>query len=329
MTFYDKYFIKKELKAYVISLESPELLFTNLKKQNFNPVLIKAVDANKLTDKHKNKNTTQFFSRFGTNKTIAIAMSHMKVWKKIIDSGEPYGIVLEDDVILTDDFYDKVMTHLRKLPKGYDLFYLGCFGCQNNLNPLNIIFHTMGLGNFNFKKINEYVNRPSVALATHAYVVSRNGAKTLLKELEGKIYFHIDFCIQLLALDNKIKVYSASNRIAYQESTDRPISSKLENSHPILLNKILSNFYIDEKVRLSYITTVPLFKIDKYTFTVSSLLFIILGFSLGKFNYKFLDVLCFFIILSLPDYKNIENIKLHYVLFLIGFIIGRKSDLTK
>ena len=35
MTFYDKYFIKKELKAYVISLESPELLFTNLKKQNF------------------------------------------------------------------------------------------------------------------------------------------------------------------------------------------------------------------------------------------------------------------------------------------------------
>ena len=327
MTFYDKYFIKKQLKAYVISLEQPELLFNNLEKQNFNPILVKAVDANKLTNKLKSKYANKFFATFGTNKTIAIAMSHIKAWKKIVDSGDPYGIVLEDDVILTDDFYDKVMTHLRKLPKGYDIFYLGCFGCQNNLNPLNILLHTLGLGNFNFKKINEYVNRPSVALATHAYIVSRSGAKKLIKELEGKIYFHIDFCLQLLAIDNKIKVYSPSNRIVYQKSTDK---INTENSHPLLLNKMLSNFYIDEKVRLSYITTVPLLKYDKLTLTVSSLLFIILGIGLGRADYNFLDIALFFVILSLPDYKNIENVKLHYILFIIGFIIGRKSnDSTK
>ena len=74
MTFYDKYFIKKQLKAYVISLEQPELLFSNLEKQNFNPILVKGVDANKLTDKLKSKYANKFFATFGTNKTIAIAI---------------------------------------------------------------------------------------------------------------------------------------------------------------------------------------------------------------------------------------------------------------
>jgi len=323
MTFYEKYFIKKELKAYVISLENPELLFTNLKKQNFNPILIKAVDGNKLTEKDKNNNANQFFATFGPNKTIAIAMSHIKAWKKIVESGDPYGIVLEDDVIIDNEFYNNVMIHLRKLPKGYDLFYLGCFGCQNNFNPLNVIFHLLGLGNFNFKKINECINKPSVALATHAYIISRNGAKKLIKELEGKIYFHIDFCIQLLAIDNKINVYSPNNRLAYQESTDK---INTENSHPLLFNKLLNNFHIENKVRLSYITTVPLLKYGKLTLTVSSLLFILLGLVIGRSNYTFIEVSICYILISLPDIKNTDNIKLHYILFIMGFIIGKKLN---
>ena len=94
----------------------------------------------------------------------------------------------------------------------------------------------------------------------------------------------------------------------------------------MLFNKFLSNFYIDHKVKLSYITTIPLLKYGKLILTVSSLLFIILGIILGRTNYNFIDVALFFVILSLPDYKNIENVKLHYILFIIGFIIGRKSN---
>lgn len=330
MSFYEKYFIKKELKAYVISLETPELLFTNLRIQNINPILIKGVDGSKLNISEKKKNTVPFFSDLGTNTTIAIGMSHIKAWKKIIESGDPYGMVFEDDVILTDDFYNKTMQHLLKLPKNYDIFYLGCFGCNNDFNFLNILFHMLALGNFNFKKINNSINRPSLALGTHAYVISRSGAKKVLKELEGKLYFHIDFCLHLLALNNKIKVYSPTKRLAYQKSTDTFNQLKTANSHPLLINKFLSNFYVDEKVKLSYITTVPICHIGPcgFNMTVSSILFVLLGFFLGKADYTFSDISIFYLILSIPDltHENIDIVGVHFIFFLIGFIIGKKSN---
>ena len=321
MTFYDKYFIKKQLKAYVISLETPKLLFNTLQNQNITPILIKGINGNNLTPDIKNKNTTYLFSQFGTNNTIANGMSHIKAWKTILKSNEPYGIVFEDDVILTDNFYDKVMIHLKNLPKDYDLFYLSCFGCQNNLNPLNIIFNMVGLGNSNLTKINNYINQPSVSLGLHAYIISKAGIKKLLKLLEGKLYFHIDFCLQILAKNKDIIVYSPNEKLAYQESTDKLNSSNINNNTPIILNKLLSNFYIDKKC-----LGVSLFQINDFTFTVSSILFIFLGLCLGTFEYNFYEMSLFYLILSIPDLVNINNItiKIHYLLFIISFLLSKK-----
>jgi len=326
MTFYDKYFIKKQLKAYIISLHKPELLFNTLQNNHITPILVEGIDGKNLTPDIKNKNATYLFSNFGSNNSIAIGMSHIKAWKKILASKEPYGIVFEDDVILTNNFYDNFMTHLKKLPKDYDLFYLGCFGCQNNFNPLNIAFNLLGFSYSEFKNINNYINQPSTSLGLHAYVISKNGIKKLLKLLDGKLYFHIDVCIQLLARNKEINVYSPKIRLAYQESTNKAISSNIENNTPIILNKFLSNFYIDEKCKLNYVTTVTLFKLNEFNLTISSLIIILLGYYLGSFDYDFYHVSFFYLILSIPDLLNINNIfiKIHYLLFIISFLLRKK-----
>lgn len=328
MTFYDKYFIKKQIKAYIISLEEPKLLFNTLENQNITPILVESINSNNLTQDIKNKNASYFYSKFGSNNSIANGMSHIKTWKKILESKDPYGIVLEDDIVLSTDFYDKIMTYIKNLPKDYDLFYLGCFGCQNNLNSVNIICNSIGLGNFDFVKINKYINKPSISLGVHAYVISRDGIKKLLKLLEGKLYFNIDLCLQLLAKNNEINVYSPTNRLAYRELSNPNIYSNIENNTPLILNNLLSKIYIDEKCKLSYITTLSLFKYDKYNFTISSILFILFGFHLGNYNYNFYEMSLFYLILSIPDLVHIDNIsiKIHYLLFITSFLISKKIN---
>lgn len=326
---YDKYFIKKKIKTYIISLNKPTNLFKKLEAENIEPILIEAVDGNNLDYKMKSENSNLFFSLFGPNVTIAIALSHIKAWNEILKSKEKYGVVFEDDVVLVDNFYNKFSEVIKKVPKDFDMFYLGCFGCQNNDNILSIIFDKIGASNSKHKKINNLINKPSVALALHGYVISRKGIKNILKILDkNKIFFHLDYCIQKMNSDNLIKVYSAKNRLAYQNSTDNTVSSNVKNYHPLILNKFLSNFDIDTKCKASYFTTVSLLGIGKVTLTISSLLMIFLGVYLAYINTSFVNATIFYLLISSLDLYNIKSIKntipvmFHYLIFIIAFLIA-------
>ena len=117
--------------------------------------------------------------------------------REIIDSrGNP---IVEDDVIFVDNFLEKFKIGLEHTPEDYDILYLGCFGCQNKYN-----YHTIMNRRFNFKKINKYVNIPGIAFATHGYIVSRKGAKKLVKYLDKNIYQHIDYTMQQLHINKLI-----------------------------------------------------------------------------------------------------------------------------
>jgi hypothetical protein len=157
---------------------------------------------------------------------------------------------------------------MKFVPKDFDLLYLGCFGCNNSFNFLSIVFTLLGMTNDNSKKINKYINKPLVALGAHSYLISRKGAEKLIKLLDKKINFHIDFLIHNLSKKKLIDSYSLSNRIAYQTSTDNEPSLNVSNTHPLMFNKFLSHFYIDKKCKLSYITTVSLFRVNNIDLTI-------------------------------------------------------------
>jgi GR25 family glycosyltransferase involved in LPS biosynthesis len=319
-------------KGYVISLKEPNDMINNFESYGILARWIEAIDGSRINDKIIKKNTTPLYSIFGTKNSIAIAMSHMKAWRTFLTTNQPYTIIFEDDAIIEKDFCDKLSTNLKHVPKDFDLLYLGCFGCNNSTNTLSVIFSLLNKGNRNSQIINEYINKPYIALALHCYMISRKGAIKLLKMLEGKIYYYLDFILQDLYQKNLINVYSLNERIAYQSSTDSEVSSTAINTHPLLLNKTLSKFYIDKKCRASYLTTVSIFRIGDVNFTISSILFIFLGIILAYiFTNKddSLDVIqatIFFIIISLPD-LNEENekkdliIKIHFLLFIIPFFI--------
>ena len=328
-------------KAFVISLKEPDKLITNLENKGILARWIDAVDGKKLTNNKIEKNTTLLYSLFGSKNSIAIAMSHMKAWKTFLKTNQPYTIIFEDDVIIDSNFSDKLKINLKNTPKDFDLLYLGCFGCQKSANTLSIIFSFLGEGNIDYRTINKFINKPFIAVALHAYVISRQGAIKLLKLLEGKIYYYLDYCIQNLSSNNLINVYSLNERIAFQTSTDSDISSTASNSHPLLLNKSLSKFYIDEKCRASYLTTVSIFRIGEFNFTISSLLFLTLGIILAnhlssKDNFDdIVEATFLYLIISLPDLiQHINNpkkeldlaVKIHYILFIIPFFVMKNIE---
>ena len=316
-------------KTYVISLNKPDKLLSEITNYGLSPILVEGVNGKKLNTEEIKSNTSSFGSLFTPLNVIGCAMAHIKTWKLFLESDAKYGIIFEDDVVFEDNFREELDLGIKNTPKDFDILYLGCFGCNNYINFHTILFANTGLINKNPGYVNDYVNKPIVALATHAYVISRKGVKKLLKYIEHNIYTHIDLNIQTLSSNNLLDTYTLNNRLVYQTSTDETQSLNVSSSHPIILNNILSEYYIDTKVRASYGSTVSLLKVGKFNFSPSSLLFIILGVILSTTSIDIFTLTGIYILISLPDlYMDLNNtaIKIHYLLLIIPYLILREFN---
>lgn len=310
------------MKTYVISLNQPTKLLQQLTKYNFNVELFNGINGN-LIDLNKIKlhfNSIWFY--IAPPSTLGCAISHLQVWKKFIKTKQKYCLILEDDVIFDNSFHKKnVVKILKHTPSDFDLLYLGCFDS-------NIFKYAMTLvsNSGSFEKINKYVNKPAVALATHSYILSRKGCKKLIKLLDGNINNHIDFCIQNLNKDKLINAYSCNHKLIYQTSTDsnyslhtnkNNLSTNVINKHPMFLQNILSKIYIDDHVTCDYLFTCSFMKIGSFTFNLTSILFLLLGIIFYRINYSLLSMS--FFILSLPEIlsRNVKSSSLHYFLLIL------------
>jgi hypothetical protein len=163
---------------------------------------------------------------------------------------------------------------------------------------------------FSFKKEKEITDNiavPSAAYFTHAYILSRKGATNLLKYLDGKLFNHIDFCIQKLVLDNKIESYITTPRIAYQTSTDSTKSENVMTNYPIIPNKLLSKIYIDKMVTAQYLFSLSLFRLGNININIFTLIFFLLSFIFMIKNIDIKKITIIFLIISLPDIILIKN----------------------
>ena len=112
---------------------------------------------------------------------IACAMSHVSIWKKVVDSRLPFAIVFEDDAIIRGDLerYEReigrfisreinflgVNTDLPEALKRWDFIHLGA--CKRVKLTQFILPPFLSQSGFQF--------------CTHAYVVSALGAQKLIK----------------------------------------------------------------------------------------------------------------------------------------------------
>lgn len=97
---------------------------------------------------------------------VGASLSHIGIWKKFVDSGEPVCIVFEDDVILTDNQLKDIQRMYSEAPHGWGVWLLGCYLPNLIIKPLK------------GGKWNQVYN----FTAAHAYMLTRAAALTLLEQ---------------------------------------------------------------------------------------------------------------------------------------------------
>lgn len=204
------------MKAYLINLERrPDRLHEMSEQLTALGIAferIAALDARSMPD-------AELASRFRDDGPLGIipkgdkccALSHVQAWQAFADSGEPYGLILEDDVEI-DASAAPLLRDTAWIPPSVDLVKIERFGPPNQRV---LIDERISIGNG--RKIGRLRSRHTGAAA---YIVSRAAAKTLVDFAEPWTLpvDHLLFNLNNSALANRLRPYQMTPAIARQSA---------------------------------------------------------------------------------------------------------------
>ena len=201
------------MKKYVISLERrPDRL-----KQFYNRCPYKDVEyfpgfdgkyinANKNIDDHMP--LLNFLRTHVRNLSVGqygCFMSHIILWKKMIDEGHDYIMIFEDDAQFCDDFLERMDVALENLKMIDTILYIGGRFVPNFVME-NCIEVNDSLVKNDYKQwINVHYDR-----TTHAYIISKECCKFLLGAIANtKHHEPVDHYMMYTFREFNIDVYSS------------------------------------------------------------------------------------------------------------------------
>eukprot|EP00536_Pseudo-nitzschia_multiseries_P004115 jgi/Psemu1/9282/gm1.9282_g len=226
------------INLHVINLDDQterwEMVVSELVAKGVPEELIKrvpAVNGRKLSDTGLRANTTSIARMVCTPGTIGCFLSHRKVWEGTSEGPEPYRLVLEDDVVVSDNFTEKVAEVVREIDEicqetrdgNWDVIFLGALGCVHpdgkyGLNRIAAFFAGGGRQPRRTLEGAPHCHVPRRPLGAHAYIVSKRGANKLL---EGcyRASGHVDVVAWGMP---GLTVVSAHPMLAHQNNTGSP-----------------------------------------------------------------------------------------------------------
>lgn len=133
-----------------------------------------------------------------TPAAMAIALGHMRAWRRVADGDDEVVLVLEDDVELAPDFGARLREAVRAVPRDFHVLLLG------------------SLWRMPAGAVNDVVEAVAAFGGTHSYVLSRAGAARLLAA-HPRANFHID--IQVSSTPG-LRIYATKDRATSNASTE-------------------------------------------------------------------------------------------------------------
>lgn len=197
----------KELKDRKIYLDNI------LSKLNINPIYIDEYDRNNINldniDIKYNPNlwdirTDELYNSKTNYRKLKISeicnsLSHLKALKIISESKNNFEIVLEDDVILSNNFLNKVNTVLNNIPEDADFIFFGNSYSIDVLDMANLS-QSIKIADNIYKKI------PGKTRTVDAYFVKPNAAKKIVDEI-SEICLPFDFELNYFFKKLNMNVY--------------------------------------------------------------------------------------------------------------------------
>jgi GR25 family glycosyltransferase involved in LPS biosynthesis len=115
---------------------------------------------------------------------IGCSISHAKLWRRIVASGAPYAVVMEDDARFTMDLLQKVNEVAKTVPDTARVWLLGLY------KP-NMVREPLANGS--------PWSRVFTFTASHAYVITREAAKKFLEQV-FPVDMHIDHYMSTMSV---------------------------------------------------------------------------------------------------------------------------------
>jgi len=143
-----------------------------------------AVNGNSLTqeeiDRVYQKNVAiREFKRELSRGEIGCALSHLSIYKKMIEQNIEKAVILEDDAVLCKDF-PEILQHLEQLPEDAECLL---FGYDAEIAK-EIFLYTSFWGSKKYYGKYRLKKFVKVAFGTYGYMITRQGAEKLLKKIK-------------------------------------------------------------------------------------------------------------------------------------------------
>jgi glycosyl transferase family 25 len=229
--------VDKINKIFIINLDKDIERLSNayeqLDKYEFkNYEKITGINGKRLSIDEINDNTTTIGKLFASRSIIGCGLSHIRLWEKIVKENIELSLILEDDFILKDDFKNKLNNVLLNVSvtNNYHIIYLS-----------SCIFHNKYLKLYD---INDFFYKQSLIVQTLSYIITLEGAKTLLKYI-NKVTYHIDLdiCFKSIVNYRNINIISVKDPLVYQ--TFESSNNTDDRQFPLLINHLLSHKHLN------------------------------------------------------------------------------------
>ncbi len=165
----------------------------------------------------------KLFSDNAKESMISLMNKHFYAYK-LATEYDTHSLILEDDVILEDNFIEKLNTYIAQLPADYDMLFIGD-GCGFHIQS-----HLLVPGKYIYEKC-LYPTRwggNGASRCSDSYLISNKCAKKLCKYIDGlnvRIGLHSDWWLNVAARENNLKVYWAEPTIVTQGSENGTFDS--------------------------------------------------------------------------------------------------------
>jgi len=135
-----------------------------------------------------------------TKGAICCYLSHLKLYKLFESLKKKYMIILEDDCLIKDNFYQELDQLFNDIPKDFDFIYI----------YYDKIFYKKKL--LKYKKIKSY-RKCFPMYGTVGYIINKSFLKKITHLHKKKIRLPIDDTLMKLMKNKKINYYASANTL--------------------------------------------------------------------------------------------------------------------
>lgn len=215
---------------------------------------------------------------------IGCWLSHLKIWKKIVNEKIPLSVVIEDDAEFPTDYKNKIKNLMPFIPENADIVLLGCAaGCRES-EDLNLLEKSLGLlyKPRDFATINQEIIIPRMFIGSYAYLITFQGAQKCIN-LFSKAHYHIDHEI---SRNPNINLYAVRKKDEWFKTTAFSNSSTLNGNNESYQKETK---FLDNDFSLQWLINAPIAELP-YGITINAwlimkIIFIILIFLLLKYSF--------------------------------------------